>query len=108
MHGVSSDTLVRLASGLDGHWVKKQCGLVGVYFGGRMALDLLFSQVRTGVAATRQDCNYQLDTKFGNIRISLPAKPSPNLDDTGLIVHRPMGLPVAAGWDRAGSRIQNL
>jgi hypothetical protein len=26
--GDSSDTLVRLASGLDGHCVKKQCGLV--------------------------------------------------------------------------------
>ena len=29
VHGVSSDTLVRLASGLDAHCVKKQCGLVG-------------------------------------------------------------------------------
>jgi hypothetical protein len=27
---VSSDTLVRLASGLSGHCVKKQCGLVGL------------------------------------------------------------------------------
>ena len=29
VHGVSSDTLVRLASGLDARCVKKQCGLVG-------------------------------------------------------------------------------
>ena len=28
--GVASDTLVRLASGLDAHCVKKQCGLVGL------------------------------------------------------------------------------
>ena len=57
------DTLVQLASGLDGHCVKKQCGLVGLCFGGHMALDLRLSRVRTGVAAMRQDCNYyQLDT----------------------------------------------
>ena len=43
--------------------VKKQCGLVGLCFGGRMALDLRLSRVRTGVAAMRQDSNYyQLDT----------------------------------------------
>ena len=30
-------------------------------------------------------------------RTSLPAKPSPISDDTGQIVHCPMGLPVAAG-----------
>ena len=33
-------------------------------------------------------------------RTSLLAKPSPNPDDTGQIVHRPMGLPVAAGCNR--------
>ena len=43
VHGVSSDTLVRLASGLDASCVKKQCGLVGLCFGGRMALDLRLS-----------------------------------------------------------------
>ena len=36
MHSVSSDTLVRLASGLDARCVKKQCGLVGLCFGGRI------------------------------------------------------------------------
>ena len=30
VHSVSSDTLVRLASGLDARYVKKQCGLVGL------------------------------------------------------------------------------
>jgi hypothetical protein len=34
VYGVSSDTLVRLASGLDAHCVKKLCGLVGVVFRG--------------------------------------------------------------------------
>jgi hypothetical protein len=34
-----------------------------------MALDLHLFRVRTGVAATRQDCNYQLDnTKLGRKR----------------------------------------
>jgi hypothetical protein len=33
------DTLVQLASWLSGHCVKKQCGLAGLCFGGRMALD---------------------------------------------------------------------
>ena len=37
-------------------------------------------------------------------RTSLPAKPSPNPDDAGPIVRRPMGLPVAAGCDRAWTR----
>uniref|UniRef100_A0A4W5KG53 Phospholipid-transporting ATPase n=1 Tax=Hucho hucho TaxID=62062 RepID=A0A4W5KG53_9TELE len=46
----SSDTLVRLASGLSGHCVKKQCGLVGLCFGG---------------LPMRQDCNYQLGRKKG-------------------------------------------
>ena len=50
-----------LASGLSGHCVKKQCGLAGLCFGGRMALDLLLSRVRKGVALMGQDCNYQLD-----------------------------------------------
>ena len=56
VHGVSSDTLVRLASGLDARCVKKQCGLVWLCFGGRMAFDLRLS--RTGVVAMRQDSNY--------------------------------------------------
>ena len=30
VHGVSSDTLVRLASGVGARGVKKQCGLVGL------------------------------------------------------------------------------
>ena len=63
------DTLVWLAFGLSRHCVKKQCGLVGSCFRGRMALDLRLSRVRTGVAAMRQDCNYQLDArKFGRKR----------------------------------------
>jgi hypothetical protein len=36
-------TLVRLASGLDVRCVKKQCDLVGLCFGGCMALDLRLS-----------------------------------------------------------------
>ena len=58
VHGVSSDTLVRLASGLEARCVKKQCGLVGLCFGGRMAFDLRLSRARTGVVAMRQDSNY--------------------------------------------------
>ena len=58
MHGVSSDTLVRLASGLDTRCVKKQCGLVGLCIGGRMAFDLCLSRARTGIVAMRQDTNY--------------------------------------------------
>ena len=69
MYGVSFHTLVRLASGLSAHCVMKQCGLVGLCFGGRMALDLRLSRVCTGVAVMRQDCNYQLDTtKLGRKR----------------------------------------
>ena len=45
------------------HCVKKHCGLAGLYFGGRTAFTLCLSQVRTGVAAMGQDCNYQSDTK---------------------------------------------
>ena len=58
VHGVSSDTLVHLASWLEVRCVKKQCGLVGLCFGGRMAFDLRLSQARTGVVAMRQDSNY--------------------------------------------------
>ena len=66
LDGVSSDTLVRLASELSGQCVKKQCVLAGSCFRGRMALNLRFSRVRMGVAAMGQDCNYQLDlTKIG-------------------------------------------
>jgi hypothetical protein len=59
LYSVSSDTLVRLASGLSEQCVKKQCDLAGLCFGGRMALDLRLSQVHTGVAAMGQDCNFQ-------------------------------------------------
>ena len=59
VHGVSSDTLVRLASGLDARCVKKQLkGSVGLCFGGRMAFELRLSRARTGVVAMRHDRNY--------------------------------------------------
>jgi hypothetical protein len=44
VHSVSFDTLVRLASGLSGLCVNKQCGLVGLCFRGRTALDLRLSE----------------------------------------------------------------
>jgi hypothetical protein len=62
LDGVSSDTLVRLASGLSEKCIKKQCGLAVLRFGGEMALYLHLSQVSRGIAAMNQDCNYQLDT----------------------------------------------
>ena len=43
LYGVSSDTLVRLASRLSEQCVKKQCGLAGSCFGGRMALNVRLS-----------------------------------------------------------------
>ena len=49
VHGVSSDTLVRLAFGLDVRCVKKQCVLVGLCIGGRMTFNLRLSRARTGV-----------------------------------------------------------
>ena len=55
VHGVSSDTLVWLAPGLDTRCVKKQCGLVGLCIGGRMTFNLRLSRARLGVAAMRQD-----------------------------------------------------
>jgi hypothetical protein len=55
VYGVSSDTFVRLASGLSRHCVKRQCGLAELCFGGRTALDLHLSRVRKGVAAMGQD-----------------------------------------------------
>ena len=58
VHGVSSNTLVRLASGLDACCVKKQCGLVGLCIGGRMTFNLHLSRARTGVVALRQDSRY--------------------------------------------------
>jgi hypothetical protein len=58
VHGVSSNTLVRLAFGLDARCVKKQCGLVGLCFGGHMAFDLRLSRARTRVVAMRRDSNY--------------------------------------------------
>jgi dienelactone hydrolase len=61
LYSVSSDTLVRLASGLSEQCVKKQCGLAGLCFGGRTALDLHLSRVHMVVAGMGQDRNYQLD-----------------------------------------------
>ena len=58
VHGVSSDTLVRLASGLDACCLKKQCGLVGLCVAGRMTLDLRLSRACTGDLAMRQDSTY--------------------------------------------------
>ena len=79
LYGVFSHTLVRLASGLSEQCVKKQSGLAGSCFGGHMALDLRLSQVRTGVSAMGQDCNYQLDTmKLGRqkgVKILIKIKP---------------------------------
>ena len=46
------------AAGLMRAVLKKQCGLVGLCFGGRMAFDLRLSRARTGVVAMRQDSNY--------------------------------------------------
>jgi hypothetical protein len=47
-------TLVRPVYGLDVRCVKKQCGLVGLCFGGRMAFDLRLSRARTEDVAMRQ------------------------------------------------------
>ena len=58
VHSVSSGALVRLASGLDAHCVKKQWGLVGLCIGGCMTFNLRLSRARTGVVAMRQDSNY--------------------------------------------------
>jgi hypothetical protein len=54
VHDVSSDTLVRLASGLDVRYVKKHCGLVGLCIGGCMTFNLSLSGARMGVVAMRQ------------------------------------------------------
>ena len=51
VQGVSSDTLVQLASGLDARCVKKQCVLFGLCFGGRMTFDLRLSRAHMGVVA---------------------------------------------------------
>ena len=56
--GVSSDTSVWLASGVDGCCVKKQCGLVRLCIGGRMTFNLRLCRARTGVVAMRQDSSY--------------------------------------------------
>jgi hypothetical protein len=53
VRGVSSDTLVRLASWLDARCVKKQ--LVGLCIGGHMTFNLCLSRSRTGVVVMRQD-----------------------------------------------------
>jgi hypothetical protein len=87
----SSDTLVRLASGLDALSVKKQCGLVALCFGGRMALDLRLSRVRTGVVAMRQDSNYyyywHADSRNVHQRLNDGlTRPKHNPDDAGPIV----------------------
>jgi hypothetical protein len=58
VHSVSSDTLVRLASGLDARCIKKQCGLVGLCIGGHMTFKLCLSRARTAVVALRQDSSY--------------------------------------------------
>ena len=58
LYGVSSDTLVRLATGLSDQCVKKQCGVAGLCFGGRMVLNLRHSRVRRGVTTMGQDCKY--------------------------------------------------
>jgi hypothetical protein len=58
VHSVSSDTLVRLASGLDVRCVNKQCGLVWLCIGGRMTFNLRLSGAHTGVVAMRQDSSY--------------------------------------------------
>ena len=58
VHSVSSDTLVRLASGLDARYVKKQCGLVGLCIGGRITFNLRLSRARMGGVAMRQDSSY--------------------------------------------------
>ena len=59
VHGVSSDTLVQLASRLDvavlrSSWVV----LVGLCIGGCMTFNLRLSRARTGVVAMRQDSSY--------------------------------------------------
>ena len=51
VHGVSSDTLVRLASGLDARCVKKQRGLVGLCI-------VRLSRARTGVIVMIQDSSF--------------------------------------------------
>ena len=58
VYGVSSDTLVRVASGLDARCVKKQCGLVGLCIEGRMTFNLHLSRAHTGVVAMTQDSSY--------------------------------------------------
>ena len=58
VHGVSSDTLAQLASGLEACCVKKQCGLVGLCIGGGMTFILHLSRARMGVVAMRQDSSY--------------------------------------------------
>jgi hypothetical protein len=65
VYGVYSTTLVRLASGLSGHCVKKQRSLAGLCFGGRRGIDIGFSRVRTGVAETE----YQLGRKRGKNKV---------------------------------------
>jgi hypothetical protein len=48
------------AAGFRVEWscVKKQCGLVGLYIGGRMTFNLRFSRARKEVVAMRQDSSY--------------------------------------------------
>ena len=58
VHVVSSNTLMRLASGLDASCVKKQCGLVGLCIGGHMTFNFRLSRARMGVVAMRQDSTY--------------------------------------------------
>ena len=67
--GVSSDTLVQLASGLNKQCVKKQCGLAGSCFGGRLDLDLFW--VQKGVKSSKDKKNIH------QIHIGLPAVHTP-------------------------------
>ena len=58
---VNADQVARCTVFPPTHWCgcgKKQRDLVGLCFGGRMALDLRLSRARTGVVAMRQDSNY--------------------------------------------------
>ena len=62
---VHADQVARCTVFPSTHWcgwmrtvLMKQCGLVGLCFGGSMAFDLCRSRARTGVVAMRQDRNY--------------------------------------------------
>ena len=48
VYGVSSDTLVRLASGLSEHCVKTYCGFAGLCFSGRTSLPSPYGSYSNG------------------------------------------------------------